>query len=600
MHVEQTFTELVQMQQVQIESSPKEFEAGQIAFLQALFSKLKESDVLDVLRAYYSKVPVAIDPSQLDDPKTVALLVLWVLSGEQCSLGLPTSDVSRFTRTLNGALESLEGSPIAIAIALSQPSSSQDMSTLKQIMSDQSISLKHRLELCKYVSDPTKRTELYRHLARLTSSQNRLKEEFEWSSEQIDAFKALPTSNARGEQLAQLDPGQHLALAIAYKQEKRIRLFDLATAIGQSFHIKTHRVLAEEIKAMSKEKLAEQRLLVSLKDPESQTNLKQCKGLILLSDFSSSASQAKLLEFLDFGRITLRMKGVISELIRPNGCKKSRYLELLGWSLLAKRVIALSWMSGTNQNLSQKVDELNIGYRVSSQKTFQETQEQIQNKMLELLVQNKAADRKLKAISRGYLDQLYVVSSKTHQLHDYIERVSTVLKSNGFEVKVIDGYCTKAQRVLKNNPTGTKHITIITKKTLPSVLPSWPVTVDPTVNGVSLLKLANVPIVTYFKASSSDFDEAMLVKATFGDGDLQLLQKEIKDYLVKRLKQYQDSQNDIAKVRNISLNQEEITHLNDLFRPSSPETSATIELPFRRLFRNPLLLSQSCKKTLTG
>ncbi len=62
------------------------------------------------------------------------------------------------------------------------------------------------------------------------------------------------------------------------------------------------------------------------------------------------------------------MKGVINELLQVKGLTEDRYIELLGWSLLAKRIIALSWFRGSNKNQSQKVTNVDIGYQVSSQK----------------------------------------------------------------------------------------------------------------------------------------------------------------------------------------------------------------------------------------
>ncbi len=133
--------------------------------------------------------------------------------------------------------------------------------------------------------------------------------------------------------------------------------------------------------------------------------------------------------------------------------------------------------------------------------------------------------------------------------------------------------------MLKTNSYGKNKITIITKNTLPSVLPPWPVALDPTLNSVSLLKTAGAPIITYFKARSNDSDEALLVKATFGDGDLSMLQNEISEYLVKRLKRYQHSQDDIAKVRNITLSDEKISLLKNLFEPKPIENTVATEPP---------------------
>ncbi len=177
-------------------------------------------------------------------------------------------DVKRFTSTLTKHLDTLEASPIALALALTDARNSQDVDVLKELMSDKNLSLRHRLQLCKFVSNDNKKAKLYEHLGRLTSTQTQLEKEFEWSTEQIDEFKnSRSRERGAGSDCTTIKFRPGSILAIAYCREKKPLIFGASKSIGECLHIKSHGVLKEELKGMSSEHLAAQRLLISLKDP---------------------------------------------------------------------------------------------------------------------------------------------------------------------------------------------------------------------------------------------------------------------------------------------------------------------------------------------
>jgi hypothetical protein len=584
-HMQQTFTAVLELQKTRVAENRKTFDRGQVSLLKTLFPALSEEDISDLLHAVHSKRPITIDPKRLNDPKMVALMVLWIQSKDKCLLGLPTSDFHSFTRLLIEKLDDLKYGPLAIIMGVKQKDPDITFRVLQAIIEDKSLSLKLRLEFCSLVDNGEWRTQLLDRLARLTSTQTCLRKEFGWSEVQINVFRHQVSAKRGGECLQQLETSNDLTLAIGYRRENRLPVMGLDLAVksarsleeaqdsDERFIITTAKILAGLLEQKTDDDLSTLRVLTPLKKNESSAKLKTCKHLVLLDGRTSNDSQVELLEFLGFGRATLRMRQLVDKLLEIDGFSRDKYVELLGWSLLVKNVLNSARLKFSKIQETTSHSNVDIRLKISAEESFVSAQKKIQEKMLKLLKPNRLANQKIAEISGTHPDLLYVVSSNTLLLDSYLDKVRKILQQSGFDVRTISGGTRQSKRTFTDNTGDNTRITLITDRVLPSILPKWPVVLDPTMRKFSLLG-ASLPSLTRFSQQSVQQDSS-LVEACFGEGDLTMLQCEVKAYLVRRLEKYEFSEEDQNQIESSSLSDEELKVLEGFFEQPLNDTVAT-------------------------
>ncbi|MDP1834454.1 MAG: hypothetical protein Q8K75_00865 [Chlamydiales bacterium] len=544
-------------------------------FLSTFFPNLQSDEALaSVFNAFKCKRPISVFPSQLAEEHFFSLMVLWLMSGEKCVLGLPCSDLDKFAQTFIEKLNSFqESNPLCLAWKITNGHRISD-SHLRALLKDERVPLKIRLQLCYKL--PLRQCQASFSILKRSITQLRDTEEFQTFSKGYDdesiAVEEFVTKIMEGKELddALKQCKQFAALPdqLSALVRKTTTAQETHAAIAtSSFVITTESLLAE----CFCDSLKKARLLIPLSDGKTRCHIYDSvpkNRLVLLDDQSSVEKQLRLMQIYGISRATLRMKELIKMLSGgESNFNYEAFAELLALCAMTKRIIKDGRLAPTDSR-GARVDEVLLSY------TSREKAMSIQEGVIHYFRPQNLGGKYLKSLSGDCKDIIYVISSQTPNIQRYIKQLKISLVFNNFQVNVISGKCRK--RDLVANTEKDPRVTIITQRVLPSILPNgWKVLVDPQVKQLGTLSYHKGKVIRLLAPSNKGSQN--MVRACFGDGGLPMLETALKQLLKELLERNKQSSSLYQQIEQAILKPDTIAKLSDILYKKTLPVQSIVE-----------------------
>ncbi|MDP1835325.1 MAG: hypothetical protein Q8K75_05275 [Chlamydiales bacterium] len=499
------------------------------ALFPGMFTDEESAKLFSVFQCYQT---TSMGPSQLYNNSFFALMVLRILSGQKCLLGLAKSDILTFSKMLIEELDNFEDDNFLCIAWKVTNKKTVPLVVLERLMANQSVNIEFRLQLCNMLSDKDK-VRLVRQIC-------------EHSSEKIDALQRPDEDfNAAVHRLMK---GGDVQAALAYCRTLPVRPIDLmrhvhtasdtVTAVQSArtnpFTITTENILIDLFKAPDRD-WKDAHIVTSLYEGTRYDMLYQNidrRKLVLINDETSIEKQIKLMSFYDIQRATLRIKTLIGLLSHPDGFNSTLYLELLGLLALTKRILKNGQLE--DSRIKAKIDTAKISNTMGN----------VNHAVQQYLMPNQRGGRFL---LRGTNDLIFVMPSHIFDLDQVLSDFKRVIGLNGLRTKVLSGKSTKKDRGFSNtggevDEEWTHHsdedrlVTIVTSQVLPGFIPPdrhviigpWSAQIPEQIKYYRRGRVTQ--LVTRKKADQ--------VEAFFGSAQLSLLDKATKDHLRLRAQRH--------------------------------------------------------------
>ncbi len=530
-HVQELPSEVNELCQIAAKHSPLAPDSSQIQLHQVLFYYLSDEKIKSISDAFSCTHPTWLSSSQVSGGLLHRLLLLWLLSGEKCLLGVPPSDLKQFHEDFIIFLKRFEEfHPLSLAYKIHTRSITSRNSLEKAITNDK-IPLSIRVQLCKKCPRPT-REHLFELLAISSNT----------SVEHLKSLNGTELMDALGQCKK---PPINLCHQVNQALTKQDASFMAQT---HRFVIMTDRILVELGKEID---VSNKRVLMPLSEGRVHNNMYQAIGnrLLLLNNQTSIEQQVRLLQVYGIQRATLRMKELIKTLSSSATFDRKLFFELLTICVFVKKILRNGCLnSSRKETIFKKVTVPKEG-------------------IFSFLAPNCIGGRLLRDMSRTHKDFLYLVPS-TPGLEAYVAKLKFPLSFNNFKVAKITGHT--RERSLNSNTSSYSKITLISQRVLPATLPSWPVIIDPTVTHTAQLRYHKAPVIRLVgKETRPD-----LIGAVFGEDELPFLDTALKDHFKELLERYEGTQNIYRQIQNASLTPENTQQLLQILQSNPSEVPA--------------------------